>query len=85
MGFEGNALLHNGLIGFSMWFTYDQTTSVFEKVIGNDTDGYTTYAIRDTGRGDINSNLSVVPLPSTIFLLLGALGLGAVARRRRKT
>lgn len=57
--------------GLSTWFLWSTTSNT------------TGQKFRKKGQGDINVELSAVPIPATLPLLLGAFGVLAVVRRRR--
>ena len=74
VGVNANALVENDLQGISMWFSF--VRSDHTQYGGN-------YTINSNGKGDINSNLSPVPLPAAGWLLIA--GLGGLAAMRRRT
>lgn len=77
-GLGANAL-ENDQDGWSMWFIANGLTG--SDPIGND--GYTFNS--SDNHADFNMRLAPVPVPAAGLLLLGALGMGAMVGRRRKT
>lgn len=74
-GLGANALEEED-VGFSMWFTFTRNHEA--DGLAKSANGYTFW---DDGRGDINIDLSPVPLPAAGWLLFAALG-GLVGLRR---
>lgn len=80
LGYGANALEKEDF-GFSMWFMFDldgnSPLSAMSAFSGD------TYAFNSSGRGDINVDVSAVPLPAAGWLLLASIGGLAAAKRRR--